>query len=423
MKPVKENFYLCGMHRIYGTLAATAILGLGLGLSACSSDKVAGGGPSGTEAGNAITAQILTADAKPAAMAKVKLIDRESLDAVGAFTAEADQNGDVSFDNVPKGSYILEARLDGNAMQKDVKVDNKTLDLGSDTLVKTVSVSGNIGNSANGTIKIRGIDHSAKVVEGEFTVDSLPAGNLSLVFIPDEKIKDTTSTYVTVGAGESAKTSTFAEEKKFLLLDDFQDNNYQHRFMPAKTYNGGWWYLAYEHRNTKIDSMGVKNNFLLETEADGNIAGHVSARYYAPVVDSSNNLDQYPDGNIYPWATVGVLIGYNDKDSVNNISSVDTISFRVKGEGSFKFKITKEKNSGSAETIIRDSGPLKEDWDTIYVSLENIPKKDLEDVYQMVWQLEAVPAEDDGTGVKGTVDFWIDDVKLIGGDRVNIWVH
>jgi hypothetical protein len=35
---------------------ATLSLSLGLGLSACGETKTAGGGPSGTEAGNAITA-------------------------------------------------------------------------------------------------------------------------------------------------------------------------------------------------------------------------------------------------------------------------------------------------------------------------------------------------------------------------------
>ena len=59
-------------------LTLIAPLAIGFSLCACGSDNVAGGGPSGTEAGNAITAQILIANA-PAANARVKLVEHNSL--------------------------------------------------------------------------------------------------------------------------------------------------------------------------------------------------------------------------------------------------------------------------------------------------------------------------------------------------------
>ena len=63
-------------------LTLVAPFAISLSLCACGGSEVAGGGPSGTEAGNAITAQILIANA-PAANARVKLVEHNSLDGQG----------------------------------------------------------------------------------------------------------------------------------------------------------------------------------------------------------------------------------------------------------------------------------------------------------------------------------------------------
>ena len=89
-------------------LALIAPLAIGFSLCACGTE-VAGGGPSGTEAGNAITAQILIADA-PAANARVKLVEQESLDGNG-YIATANENGIVTIENVAIGNYTMEAIL------------------------------------------------------------------------------------------------------------------------------------------------------------------------------------------------------------------------------------------------------------------------------------------------------------------------
>lgn len=153
-----KNFYFLGMSKSYRTLAVTAVLGFGLGLSACSDDKVAGGGPSGTEAGNAITAQILTADKTPAARAKVKLVESASLEgSKDAYTAETDKNGQVVVEGVASGSYILEASLEGKAIQTKVKVSDAGVDLGTVNLADMATINGFLGYIDEGTIKVRGL--------------------------------------------------------------------------------------------------------------------------------------------------------------------------------------------------------------------------------------------------------------------------
>ena len=66
----KKKLYIKGMdlrqNKTRRMISLIAPIAIGFSLCACGSENVAGGGPSGTEAGNAITAQILIANA-PAA--------------------------------------------------------------------------------------------------------------------------------------------------------------------------------------------------------------------------------------------------------------------------------------------------------------------------------------------------------------------
>ena len=112
MRGLFKNMYLSNVQKDFSTFGLGLIaLTTAAMLSACSdSDKTAGGGPSGTEAGNAITAQITVAG-QPAAFARVKLSESESLDASESEFAEADSNGKIVFENVAEGTYTLEAKL------------------------------------------------------------------------------------------------------------------------------------------------------------------------------------------------------------------------------------------------------------------------------------------------------------------------
>jgi hypothetical protein len=268
--------YLSKVQRNISTFGLGLIaLSTAAALSACSdSEKMAGGGPSGTDAGNAITAQLVSAG-KPAAQVTVRLTETESINPDSAYIASTDSKGVITFENIADGEYIFEAVMGDKALQKEVLVKGEDVDLGKDSLTKTVSISGSV-QEKSGKVMVRGMAHEASVVDGKFTLDSLPAGPLSLVFIP-KKGGDTSSTYMKVIAGENSTASTFAEESRSLLLDDFQDSNYQNRFMPAQFYEGGWWYFDYSEENVtpKFITDDVWHRFTLVTEKDGNIAAHV----------------------------------------------------------------------------------------------------------------------------------------------------
>ena len=406
-KKTDELCYLSSMRKLFP--AAVMSFALGISLNACSDSKVAGGGPSGTEAGNAITAQIV-ASGTPAAKVTVRLTESESVDSDSVRTATTDSNGKVSFENVSDGDYILEATMGDKALQKEVVVEGEDVDLGKGNLEKTVSVSGSL-QEKSGKVKVRGMAHEADVVDGKFTLDSLPAGPLSLVFIPSDKKNDTSCTYMKVIAGESSTASTFAEESRALLLDDFQDSNYQNRFMPAHTYDGGWWYFDYSKQNVTpsfITTKDTLHRFTLENE-DGNIVAHVAATFGKEFEDSTGTT-------VWPWATVGIELGKSNKALCNDISSVDTVAFKARGEGVIRFGIIDETQEDGNQNIATFEFTLGENWDRISVPLEDIldPQFSYTCVNQLVWNFTPNNEEK-------TVEFWLDDIELIGGKRLSIW--
>lgn len=411
MLGIFKKMYLSKVQRNISTFGLGLVaLSTAAALSACSSnDKTAGGGPSDTEAGNAITAQIMAAG-QPAAFARVKLSESESLDAADNEFTEADSNGKILFENVAEGTYTLEARLDGKALQKEVSVEGSDVDLGKEVLEETVSIEGSVGEGAEGTVKVRGMAHSAKVKDGKFSMDSLPAGPLSLVFIPGKEGADTSSTYMKVVAGESSTASTFAEESRALLLDDFQDSNYQNRFMPAHTYDGGWWYFDYSEETVtpEFTDNGYSHRFSLESE-DGNIVAHVAATFGDAVKDSTGET-------IWPWATVGIELGKSDKALCNDISSVDTVAFRAKGVGAIVFGVIDETQKQGGQIIAQSEFTLSDKWKRISIPLADIldPHFSYTCVNQLVWSFKPNNEEK-------TVNFWLDDIELTGGKRLSIW--
>ena len=407
MNALRNILYLSEVHKKISIPLASL---MAIGMIACSdSEKTAGGGPSGTEAGNAITAQIMVAG-EPAAYARVKLTESESLDAADSEYTQADKDGFVTFENVSDGNYTLEARHDGMALQREVPVEGKSLDLGSNMLDRMVSVSGSVSSDGDGVVKVRGMSHSAKVKDGKFSMDSLPAGPLSLVFIPAKEGRDTSSTYMKVVAGESSTASTFAEESRALLLDDFQDSNYQNRFMPAHTWDGGWWYFNYSTENVTPDFITEdgKHLFALDDE-DGNIMAHVEATFGETVEDSTGKV-------VWPWATVGIELGKSDKALCNDISSVDSIAFRAKGEGAIVFGLVDETQEKEDQLIAQYELTLGKDWKRFSVPLAEIidPRFSYNCVNQLVWNFKPNNEEK-------AVKFWLDDIELTGGKRLSIW--
>ena len=342
-------------------LTLIAPLAIGFSLCACGSE-VAGGGSSGTEAGNAITAQILIADA-PAAKARIKLVEHNSLNGLnsnlngieGGYTATTNDSGIVTIEKVPVGSYTLEAILNETALQLpvDVKDTINDVNLGAHSLQKSVYIGGSIADfiadsssdnlkNMTGVLKFRGLDHFATVTNGKFEVKGLPAGNLNLVFIPENAL-DTVKVSVETDAGDSITTlkpnnqpqdSTPKNER--LLIDDFEDGDNLHNLAAdyVTTVNGGTWYIA----SSSTPPYAI-------IQFDPELPAESSEQFAALLQNSSDggkeiNLSTtFPDTSIYKsmWACICMYIG--NSNTSYDLSAIDSISFDAWGEGTLYVQI------------------------------------------------------------------------------------
>ena len=343
-------------------ISLIAPLAIGFSLCACGGSEVAGGGPSGTEAGNAITAQILIADA-PAANARVKLVEQASLDGQG-YIATANENGVVTIENVAVGNYTLEASFNESAIQLPVSVQNlnDTVALGKQTLQRAVYVGGSIENfitdstsdkfkNMTGYVKFRGLDHAAAVTNGKFEVFGLPAGKLDMVILPSGTKHDTVDVAFKAAAGDSLTTlkpktqppqdttkKDTVQKNMTLLIEDFEDGDNHNLLAPEYTTGGfgGSWALSFNpsyvffNITPELTPQTAFNPFLAVIQDDGN--GGKEVYFEAGFPDTSVYKQQY--------LCFGMNIG--NLGWSYDLSSVDSIAFDAWGKGSGEIQISED---------------------------------------------------------------------------------
>ena len=437
----KKKIYIKGMdvkqNRTRRTLALIAPLAIGFSLCACGTE-VAGGGPSGTEAGNAITAQILIADA-PAANARVKLVEQESLDGNG-YIATANENGIVTIENVAIGNYTMEAILNESALQLPVQVNEfKSFDLGKQTLQKSAYIGGSIEDfitdstseslkNMTGFVKFRGLDHSAYVQNGKFSVYGLPAGKLDMVIIPSGTKHDTLDVHIKVAAGDSLTTlkpkktqqpqdttkKDSVQKNSVLLVEDFEDGDNHNLLAPEYTTNGygGMWALTSNPNfmffkiTPELTAQTAFNPFLAVIQDDGN--GGKEVHFSA----------EFPDTAVYKqqYLCFGMYIGNTGWSY--NLSAVDSISFDAWGKGSGEIQISDENRKA------QNTSPAVPVYTAEKYPIELTEKKK---TYKLALA-DILPNEEDRKSIStlaivfhSDVELHFDNLKFIGKDLLNIW--
>lgn len=418
-------------------ISLIAPLAIGFSLCACGSDNVAGGGPSGTEAGNAITAQILIANA-PAANARVKLVEHNSLDGQG-YTATADSNGFVSIENVAIGNYTMEASLDESALALQLPVDVKDtvsdVALGQQNLQKSVFIGGSITDfiddttesikNMNGYVKFRGLDHSAAITNGKFEIFGLPAGHLNMVIIPAETA-DTVKVFVETDAGDSVTTlkpNTPEPEKETLLIDDFEDGDFYHRLAPEYTnfmFGGGQWAINTNPAIVNIDTL--PGSFKITPVATYTPFG--GSPFTAVIQDDGNGgkevhfTIEFPDTSAYKQASAIVKVDIGNSGVSYDLSPIDSIAFEAWGQGSTDFVIIdatlKDVDAslgGAAFTIGKTSIELTQEKKKLKFALADILPN--EEKRKSVTTMGLVFHSD--------AELHFDNLEFIGNDLLNIW--
>jgi hypothetical protein len=433
---LRKKLYIKGMelkqNKTKRVLTLIAPLAIGFSLCACGGSDVAGGGPSGTEAGNAITAQILIANA-PAANARVKLVEHNSLNGIeDGYTAIANDSGFITIEKVPVGNYTMEATLNESAVQwpVDIKDTVNEVNLGAHSLQKSVYIGGSVANffadsisenfkNMTGVLKFRGLDHSATIKDGKFEVKGLPAGTLNMVFIP-ANATDTVYVPITTDAGDSITTlkpqDSIPENKnETLLIDDFEDGDNLHLYgSNFKSYildpSGGWTLLATNYgSNAKVNiypeynaSENSGHPFLVVIQGDENGGNEVNVNFDFP--DSADS------------SFVAIIMLYIGKQyTTYDLSSVDSIAFNAWGQGEAEIQVIDETRKDSTMYYSYTSGKYP----------FTLPKT--KERLKFAWA-DIVPKAEDRKRVTTISIVFHDDAKLhfdnlefIGKDLLNIW--
>lgn len=485
MRLSRKIMYLGTMQQTSSGLRGIALksltgLALGLGLWACSSTDMAGGGPSGTEAGNAIMAKLYNEDGSKATYATVTLIKKTSLSGeANAYTVQADSNGLVVIDSVDVGDYIMEGSLEGNNVQIDVTVanDKDSIQLGEHKLQKPVYISGSLVDygckdcdNAFGTLKFFGLNHSTIVTNGMFSIGGLPAGNLNFAFIPNMGAKLDTIVLPTIKAkaGDSIvvehvapptpqpedttkKDTVSKPESKLetLLLEDFTDGDEINNMGAPYTRERGaaigtWLFMTGDFAMGKgpisVEPKASSSNpftDVIETDDDGNKlvhfkvtfpdsdyrAYHPASMYNETYLQSMDSLSRAKDSINWItkwWTTCIMQIG---KSGVGyNFSLVDSIAFEAWGTGSF----TLEFLSGSSNTAPMYIYTYTDPRNSIIEAKDFILPEKKNRIAVAIADL--IPDEEQRKNISTIawtfhedVEFFLDNVELIGHDLESIW--
>ena len=419
-------------------ISLIAPLAIGFSLCACGGSEVAGGGPSGTEAGNAITAQILIANA-PAANARVKLVEHNSLDGQG-YTATTNDSGYVTIENVAVGNYTMEASLDESALALQLPVDVKDtvsdVALGQQNLQKSVFIGGSIADfiddttesikNMNGFVKFRGLDHSAAITNGKFQIFGLPAGHLNMVIIPTETA-DTVKVSVETDAGDSVtalKPNTPEPEKETLLIDDFEDGDFYHRLAPEYTnfifgsYGGQW---AINTDPVFINDSSNPASFTITPAAS---YANFGSPFVAVIQDDGNGgkevhfTIEFPDTSAYKQASAIVKVDIGNSGVSYDLTPIDTIAFEAWGQGTAVFVIIdatlKDVDAslgGAAFTIGKTSMELTQEKKKYKFALADIVPN--EETRKSATTMGLVFHSD--------AELHFDNLEFIGNNLLNIW--
>ena len=419
-------------------ISLIAPLAIGFSLCACGGSEVAGGGPSGTEAGNAITAQILIANA-PAANARVKLVEHNSLDGQG-YTATTNDSGYVTIENVAVGNYTMEASLDESALALQLPVDVKDtvsdVALGQQNLQKSVFIGGSIADfigdtteslkNMNGFVKFRGLDHSAAITNGKFEIFGLPAGHLNMVIIPTETA-DTVKVSVETDAGDSVTTlkpTAPESENETLLIDDFEDGDFYHRLAPEYTNFifgsfGGQWAI-----NTDPVFINDSSNPASFTITPAASYANFGSPFVAVIQDDGNGgkevhfTIEFPDTSTYKQASAIVKVDIGNSGVSYDLTPIDTIAFEAWGQGTAVFVIIdatlKDVDAslgGAAFTIGKTSMELTQEKKKYKFALADIVPN--EETRKSATTMGLVFHSD--------AELHFDNLEFIGNDLLNIW--
>jgi len=279
---------------------------LGIALSGCGSDRVAGGG--GTETTNGLNIEVLASDGRPVPGARVQLVrtdtwvgDVANFGSPLVLSLEADGKGEVHLDSLPIGDWS--AQVDWGSQSGIVRLNRADSAVSLPLRVRTNIDLVPRGDST-GVLRVAGSNWAWTPQQGAFRF-GLPPGEYALAASRGSILS--MAGHVTVSVG-IAIDSTVSVDQRRVQIDDFASDD-------------GWTTLW---RYTSFGNWYT--------------VGSSGTRIYSPTDTSGATYDgqlsmSYSIGDSSGWAIAGISFvngqGYHDLD----LTTMDSLCFDVAGSG------------------------------------------------------------------------------------------
>ncbi len=364
------------------------LLGGIIALVSCG-DRHAGGGPSGTEAGNALTLALYQVNGTPAAKIQAIVRDAEyGLDSNAVFQRVyvSDSLGQFRLDSLPQGLYLLEAMLDTAGIWLPISVDSSSKDLGKDTLRPLGSISGVVSiDNGVGTFIFPGTERRVSPLsDGSYTEGRIPSGPVRIVWFRDSVAPMESYIHVLPNTDITPPIWQYIDTDR-LLLDDFNDSNSQHSYGPW--FGEGWWWI------TASEGVGISPGW-----------DHFPSGYdplHRAFVHFSASFDT---GATDAWLDLGVQIGLNNRGY--NLEEVDSLAFEMRGGG--ELHIFLRDFNGDLGADLDYIVPAPNEWTRFSIPLDSI-RNERKNIRAISWVV-----------IRGA-DISLDNVELIGATKNEIW--
>lgn len=309
------------------------------------SDQVAGG----TEAESTIALEIVSPTGTKASYARARFLPSNYL-SNGEPSSEwikADNEGKIEYKTLDTGTFKIEVRyLEESESYGVIKttdvVPGKKVSIDSLSLKKLASIEGSITpGQGPSVIRIAGLERFiVPDSAGYFVVDSLPLGDFELVI---ESRSNRGNLKVEAETGEVLLDLELGDAKGF-AVEDFE--SFSGVSQTGLILGDGWWYTL-DKSEENIKPLWDETLIRSYSGRVGCVSGGCAR--------TSDHL--------------GFLIGLWDTDY--NLSSLDTLYFAAKGNGSLNIALAYG-DYGDDESGLKTTVPLEENWKGYAVAVSDM---------------------------------------------------
>lgn len=349
-----KRFYIASPRKMAAFIAAATF-----GLAACSSENSDIANGTGSNAGEAELANLITVTApsgKPLARAATRIwtMNRDTMEVEWSDTLDTD--GQLKFKGNLSGQHLLESHSgDSLSVMRWVNFGKET----SQTLSAAASVSLKGRITDNGAplkgVTVSILDKKASTNDnGEFTINGIPAG-VHYAFV--EGVFGKFNYQMQTGLGELGSTNNIdVADSIFTVIEDFENWD-QRQSLIGKSFGEGWWFICTD----SLQGGGSHNTDLFSKDlvVTGDDAKNGSSMH--AVFD----LDESFEGH---FGVTGFNIGgdFDNHEAVPafyDLSSMRAISFDAKGHGRLFLQVTKHGEDGKKEFHRTNIISLNGQWD------------------------------------------------------------